>query len=89
MIHAWTETLGWVATATFVASYFFSRASWLRVAQMLGSLLWISYGVLIGARPVMVANVLVFAAAAWTFWRRPAPQPPKADTTPPVGTSPP
>ena len=72
------EWLGWTATAVFVGSYFFRRPSLLRTMQMVGALLWILYGVLIGATPVIVANVLVFAAAAWTTLRRPA-----ADTAPP------
>jgi hypothetical protein len=63
------EMLGWTATAVFVASYFFSRAALLRLAQMAGAALWIAYGCLIGASPVIVANVLVFSAAAWTLWR--------------------
>jgi uncharacterized protein with PQ loop repeat len=37
---------------------------------MLGALLWITYGVLIGALPVIIANLLVFAAAAWTALRK-------------------
>ena len=41
----------------------------LRAAQMFGACLWILYGVLIGAIPVVVANGLVFAAAAWTLLR--------------------
>jgi hypothetical protein len=64
-----SDMLGWVATAVFVSSYFFTRPSWLRAAQMLGATLWIVYGVLIGAIPVVVANGLVFAAAAWTLFR--------------------
>ncbi len=68
------EILGWIATATFVSSYFFKRAAVLRAAQMAGATLWIAYGVLIGAVPVVVANGLVFAAAAWTMLRR-APEP--------------
>ena len=63
------ELLGWVATAVFVGSYFFSRPSLLRAMQMLGAALWITYGFLIGASPVIVANVLVLLAAAWTAWR--------------------
>ena len=59
--------LGWVATAVFVGSYFFKRPAWLRAAQMLGAALWTVYGALIGAIPVVVANGLVFAAAAWTL----------------------
>lgn len=67
------DTLGWIATAVFVGSYFFKRPALLRAAQMAGAALWIIYGVLIGAIPVVVANGLVFAAAAWTLVRaRPA-----------------
>ncbi len=36
---------------------------------MVGATLWIAYGCLIGAVPVIAANALVFAAAAWTFAR--------------------
>ena len=64
------ETLGWVATTVFVASYFFSRPGLLRAVQMGGATLWIVYGFLIGAVPVIAANVLVFSAAAWTLGRQ-------------------
>jgi hypothetical protein len=70
MNHLGIEMLGWAATTVFVASYFFSRPSLLRGAQMAGALLWTSYGVLINSTPVIVANVLVFSAAAWTMIRR-------------------
>ena len=62
-----TEYLGWAATAVFVSSYFWSRPAALKRIQMLGALMWIAYGILLGAPPVIVANVLVFAAAAWTI----------------------
>jgi len=64
-----TEMLGWVATAVFVASYFFAKPAALRAVQMAGATLWIIYGCLIGAIPVIAANALVFAAAAWTVAR--------------------
>ena len=64
-----TDYLGWVATAGFVSSYFFKRPALLRAAQMFGAALWIVYGVMISAVPVVVANGLVFAAAAWTLVR--------------------
>jgi len=70
MNHAWIDRLGWMATAVFVGSYFFSRPIALRGMQMLGALLWMTYGLLIGAMPVIVANILVFAAAAWTAFRK-------------------
>jgi len=63
------DCLGWAATAVFVGSYFFKRASHLRGAQMIGALLWLAYGLLIHASPVIFANILVFAAAAWTAFR--------------------
>jgi hypothetical protein len=61
-----TEYLGWAATAVFVSSYFCTRPGTLRGVQMAGALMWILYGILIGASPVIVANALVFAAALWT-----------------------
>jgi hypothetical protein len=70
MSQIWINFLGWAATAVFVGSYFFARPSLLRGAQMFGALLWVTYGVLIKAPPVIVANVLVFSAAAWTTLRR-------------------
>jgi hypothetical protein len=63
------ETLGWIATAVFVGSYFFARPGILRAVQMSGATLWIVYGFLIGAIPVIAANALVFTAAAWTLVR--------------------
>jgi hypothetical protein len=70
MSHCWIEALGWTATGVFVGSYFFSRPSILRAVQMAGAVLWITYGLLIGASPVIVANALVFSAAAWTAFRK-------------------
>jgi len=67
--HILAETLGWIATAVFVGSYFFARPGILRAVQMSGATLWIVYGFLIGAIPVIAANALVFAAAAWTLVR--------------------
>lgn len=69
MSNTGTELLGWAATVVFVVSYFFVRPSLLRGVQMFGALLWVTYGVLINASPVIVANVLVFSAAAWTTYR--------------------
>lgn len=64
-----TEYLGWAATAVFVGSYFCTQPRILRGVQMTGALMWVVYGILISASPVIVANVLVFGAAAWTVRR--------------------
>ena len=63
-----TQTLGWAATAIFFGSYFLRPAA-LRAIQMVAAVLWIVYGILIDATPVIAANTLVFAAAAWTLAR--------------------
>jgi hypothetical protein len=77
-----TQILGWVATGVFVGSYFFSRPAALRAVQMVGATLWIVYGFLIEATPVIAANALVFAAAAWTCFaaRKPRSTAPAAAT---------
>lgn len=64
---AMTDYLGWAATAVFVSSYFCARPEALKRVQMFAALMWIAYGLFIGASPVVVANVLVFAAAAVTM----------------------
>jgi hypothetical protein len=63
------EALGWLATGVFVASYCFKGPVVLRAIQMCGAALWILYGFLIHAIPVIAANALVFIAAAWTAGR--------------------
>lgn len=70
MINA--EWIGWVATAVFVGSYLCTRAEALRKVQMVGAVLWIGYGVVMQAAPVITANVLVLGAAAWASRRGPA-----------------
>lgn len=63
------EYLGWAATAVFVGSYFCKSPAMLRRVQMAGAAMWVVYGLVIQAAPVMAANVLVFGAAAWTALR--------------------
>jgi inner membrane protein len=63
------DYLGWAATVVFVTSYFCKRAEVLRRVQMIGAAIWMIYGVLIQASPVVVANLLVLLAAAWTAAR--------------------
>jgi uncharacterized protein with PQ loop repeat len=58
-----------MATAVFVTSYFLTRPLALRAVQVLGAALWLLYGILLGALPVIAANALVMAAAGWTAVR--------------------
>jgi len=60
--------IGWVATACFGASYFFKKPATLRMIQACAAVLWISYGSLIHAMPVVVANVIVALAALYSIF---------------------
>ena len=57
------EWIGWVATAAFASSYLFKRPEALRRVQAAAATLWVVYGVIIHAMPVIVANVVVAAMA--------------------------
>ena len=37
---------------------------------MVGAAIWVGYGVLMQAPPIIVANLLVLGAAAWASWRQ-------------------
>lgn len=62
------EYLGWLATAVFVGSYLCKRSDALKRVQMIGALMWVVYGLLISATPVVAANLLVLAAAGWALY---------------------
>jgi hypothetical protein len=64
------DWIGWVATALFAASYFCKQPSTLRSVQALAALLWIGYGILIKAPPVIVANLVVAVIAVYSAWRQ-------------------
>jgi hypothetical protein len=63
------DYLGWAATTVFVSSYFCTSAHALRRVQMIGALMWMAYGGVMHSAPVVVANLLVLIAAAWTAAR--------------------
>ena len=64
------EWIGWIATAVFAVSYFCSRPAALRRIQALAALLWIGYGIIIKAPPVIVANMVVAAMAVISSFQR-------------------
>jgi hypothetical protein len=63
------EVLGWTAAGVFTTSYFFTRPGILRRVQMTGAALWLLYGVLLGAHPVVIANLMNLLAMSWSEWR--------------------
>lgn len=64
------EWLGWTATAIFVVSYFCKEAATLRRIQAFAALLWLGYGVVIQAAPVIVSNSIVVVVALYSSWPR-------------------
>jgi len=63
------DWIGWVATALFACSYFFKQPAALRKIQAGAALLWVVYGLIIHALPVVAANVVVAAVAVWSSLR--------------------
>ena len=63
------DTIGWTATAVFTVSYLTRGQSTLRRFQMAGASLWLTYGLVTQAAPVIGSNILVLAAALWAEHR--------------------
>lgn len=62
-------SLGWIATAVFTLSYFAKDPGKLRWIQATAALFWMTYGFAIHALPVIVANMIVTLAAAYSAFR--------------------
>ena len=60
------DWIGWLATAVFLASYSLKDQAKLRRVQAVAALLWVGYGAIIHAIPIVVANVLVAFAALYS-----------------------
>ena len=63
------DSIGWTATAVFTASYLTSGQATLRRVQMAGASLWLTYGLVTEAPPVIGSNILVLSAACWAEYR--------------------
>jgi hypothetical protein len=61
--------LGWFGTGLQAISFLFRNPRTLRALQAFAALVWLSYGALIEAMPVMVANVIVASLAFYSIWR--------------------
>jgi predicted acyltransferase len=60
------DAIGWIATAIFLASYSCKDPRKLRLIQAAAALLWVAYGVVLHAIPIVVANLLVAGVAAYS-----------------------
>jgi uncharacterized protein with PQ loop repeat len=64
-----SEPIGWLATTIFAFSYFVRNPVTMRWVQAAAALCWMTYGILLHARPVIVANVIVAALAVYSSFR--------------------
>lgn len=63
------DSIGWIATALFASSYFWKNQGTLRRVQAAAALLWVVYGLLIQAMPVVAANLIVATVALYSSWK--------------------
>ena len=70
------DWIGWIATAVFASSYLFKQPMALRRVQAAAALLWVIYGLIIHALPVVVANLVVAGMAVYSsrLWLRSEPR---------------
>lgn len=59
-----SEWIGWMATASFTASYLVRKEIQLLWVQAFASSLWLVYGWAHNAMPMVIANAIVVSAAA-------------------------
>ena len=60
------DAIGWTATAIFLASYSCANPRKLRLMQAAAALVWVGYGAMLHATPIIVANLLVAGVAAYS-----------------------
>jgi hypothetical protein len=60
------NAIGWIATAVFSTSYFCRQPATLRRVQAAAAVIWVIYGFLIHAMPVVAANLIVATAALYS-----------------------
>jgi len=60
------ETLGWIATAVVVGSFGIQNQRKLRIINMCGCILWISYGFLKQDNPIIFVNISIILMH--TYW---------------------
>lgn len=64
------DSIGWLATAVFVTSYFTKRVVNMRRIQGVAACLWALYGALIHSLPIIVANLIVATVAVTSSFRK-------------------
>ncbi|HEV7366899.1 MAG TPA: hypothetical protein VGN76_13710 [Gemmatimonadales bacterium] len=82
------DWIGWLATAIFLISYSCKDQGKLRRVQALAAILWVIYGSILHAVPIVVANFLVAGVALYSSLLSSAAGKPRAGKSPEAGLSP-
>lgn len=61
------EILGWIATAAVIGSFFFKDMFKLRIVNLSGALLWLTYGILKMDYPLIGVNSAVVLVHCYWF----------------------
>ena len=61
------DIVGYIGTALILISFTIEDMFKLRVVNSIGSIVWIGYGIGIGANPTILVNVCVLAIHSWWF----------------------
>lgn len=64
------EAIGWIASAVFGASYFCKQPQKLRRVQAFAAVLWICYGIVLKAMPIIVSNTIVCGLAIFSSFKK-------------------
>jgi uncharacterized protein with PQ loop repeat len=64
-----SDLVGWLATTIFAISYFVRNPVTMRWVQAAAALCWMTYGILLHAVPVIVANIIVAGLAVYSSFR--------------------
>lgn len=64
------ELLGLFATVMIVCSFLFNEVKWIRILNGIGSILFVIYGICIGAVSVYVLNSICFCIQIYKLIRK-------------------
>lgn len=61
------DIIGYIGTALILLSFTVEDMRKLRIVNSIGSIVWICYGIGIGANPTILVNVCVLVIHSWWF----------------------
>jgi len=63
------ELYGYVAMAVVIISCMSKDVLKLRIGNLVGCVMFIAYGIMIGAKPVVIMNVIITLIHVYSIWK--------------------